>query len=736
MAFIIRQPDDPEATEEESTDIPSTDRGNIIFPVRGSSESDLYELDIGDLVTYLNGVLAGFKLYDDVPDAVATIAAADRFVLSDVSRTDNANRYITLSALRAAILDPQFLTAITEVADDDLFAIYSDDEDEARSVSLADLIAHLNDNLTFPTAAAFDLHEDVGTALTTPADADRLVVSDESETGEPNTYLTLQQLKNFVLAAATAFKVSDVSTELSSPADDDKIVVSDASETNEPNRSVSLSTLISYLFDGDNTLTGIEALSGSDLTDAQDHLGIGEVDAANVLLALKDFNDEQISAAQFALSLVSGISSFNSLGTYTANTLNTSHDGGVYIPTIDEVWIADNADNRIYRYETDGTDLGVFNTDSSNSSPLGLAYIESIDEVWVIDGSNIHRYGTDRSYIGTHASGFTGQALTGIAYDKTRDIVIILNDTANRIYFYNTDGTWTNAQMDLDSNNSNASGITYYEPLDEIWVADNTDNEIYKYSGEDRTLFGTESLDSNNDDCRFIAYISATEEIWVGQNPSVNIYRYNMEVSIDRDKIIDAFENFSSSQLSDTQDALGISNVRVVENSEVTYASGNPQTISITGPDAEIGDIVIFQYRSSFTPGIANVTLQVGNDDRDQIRILATDGSLRWLTLNDLTRYAIYVMFRADGVWQYIGGTRNTPTPPFDLHDHVTTRMTTPAAADRLVASDEGESGDPNRYLTIGDLATFINDIHDVTNTRNILDSNDCPPRGRQNTNL
>ena len=668
MAFIIRQPDDPEATEEESTDIPSTDRGNIIFPVRGSSESDLYELDIGDLVTYLNGVLAGFKLYDDVPDAVATIAAADRFVLSDVSRADNANRYITLSALRAAILDPQFLTAITEVADDDLFAIYSDDEDEARSVSLADLIAHLNDNLTFPASATFDLHEDVGTALTSPADDDRLVVSDESETGEPNRYITL-------------------------------------------------STLISYLFDGDNTLTGIEALSGSDLTDAQDHLGIGEVDAANVLLALKDFNDDQISAAQFALSLVSGISSFNSLGTYTANTLNTSHDGGVYIPTIDEVWIADNADNRIYRYETDGTDLGVFNTDSSNSSPLGLAYIESIDEVWVIDGSNIHRYGTDRSYIGTHASGFTGQALTGIAYDKTRDIVIILNDTANRIYFYNTDGTWTNAQMDLDSNNSNASGITYYEPLDEIWVADNTDNEIYKYSGEDRTLVGTESLDSNNDDCRFIAYISATEEIWVGQNPSVNIYRYNMEVSIDRDKIIDAFENFSSSQLSDTQDALGISNVRVVENSEVTYASGNPQTISITGPDAEIGDIVIFQYRSSFTPGSANVTLQVGSDDRDQIRILATDGSLRWLTLNDLTRYAIYVMFRADGVWQYIGGTRNTPTPPFDLHDHVTTRMTTPAAADRLVASDEGESGDPNRYLTIGDLATFINDIHERIST-------------------
>ena len=54
MGFILREPDDPDAPEEDSTDIPSTDRANIIFPVRGSSDSELYELDIDDLVAYLN----------------------------------------------------------------------------------------------------------------------------------------------------------------------------------------------------------------------------------------------------------------------------------------------------------------------------------------------------------------------------------------------------------------------------------------------------------------------------------------------------------------------------------------------------------------------------------------------------------------------------------------------------------------------------------------------------------
>ena len=44
----------------------------------------------------------------------------------------------------------------------------------------------------------------------------------------------------------------------------------------------------------------------------------------------------------------------------------------------------------------------------------------------------------------------------------------------------------------------------------------------------------------------------------------------------------------------------------------------------------------------------------------------------------------------------------------FDLHEQVGTEMTAPAGSDRLVASDEGTSGDPNRWLSFTRLRTWM----------------------------
>ncbi|MCY3730053.1 MAG: hypothetical protein OXF98_01820, partial [Rhodospirillaceae bacterium] len=46
--------------------------------------------------------------------------------------------------------------------------------------------------------AAFDLHDDVATELTAPADADRLLASDESESGDPNRWLSLTRLFTYI----------------------------------------------------------------------------------------------------------------------------------------------------------------------------------------------------------------------------------------------------------------------------------------------------------------------------------------------------------------------------------------------------------------------------------------------------------------------------------------------------------------------------------------------------------
>ena len=652
-------------------------------------------------------ILGAFHLYSDVGSVLSSISGDDRLVVADVSRSDNANRYTTINALRSSILDPQHLTTTTDLENLDIFAIYSDDADASRGVTLESIVTFLNGALTIPSA--FDLYADADTAISALAGGDRMVLADISTSGEPNRYSTLTTLASWILDLHNR-----IGTELTDIADDDRIAITDESESNDPTLWATADRFAGYAVNDSRVLAAIEALSGSDLTDAQEHLEIEDVDAANVLLAIKDFNDGQVSAAQFALSIVGGVSSFNENGTYTSNTLNTHHDGGAYIPPIDEVWIVDDNDNRVYRYETDSTSAGTLNVDSSNTTPKGVAYIESIDEVWIVENDQFHRYETDQTYIGALSTGFTNHSITGITYDTVRHRVIIVSDTANRLYTYGTDGTVTGntSGNPLDSNNSEPSDVMYYAPLDEIWVLDRVDNTIYKYSGEDMSYIGTESLASGNTDSRMLVYISSIEEIWSGQNNSTTIYRYIMEVMIDRDKLVDAFENFSSSQRDDAKEHLGIPNFIPVMNSDVSYT--NDHTIVIDGEDAEVNDVIIFQYRQNLTRTSDEVTIQYGSNTAGRVRILDSDLSLRWMTLNDITRYALYMVMRVDGdIWQYIGGTRNEVVPPFDLHEHVGTELATPATADRLILSDESASGEPNRYLELGDLSGFVLDIHE-----------------------
>ena len=53
------------------------------------------------------------------------------------------------------------------------------------------------------TDTVFDLHDDVTTQMTDPANADRIAVSDESEAGDPMKYLRLQTLASFVQTKIT-----------------------------------------------------------------------------------------------------------------------------------------------------------------------------------------------------------------------------------------------------------------------------------------------------------------------------------------------------------------------------------------------------------------------------------------------------------------------------------------------------------------------------------------------------
>ena len=133
--------------------------------------------------------------------------------------------------------------------------------------------------------AIFDLHDNVGTEMTAPADADRLVASDESVSGDPNRWLSFIRLATYVNnkttaergripainpgnnkvwktsnsgtpgwrddaagVAATAFDLHDnVGTEMTVLADADRLVTSDESVSGDPNRWLSFIRLATYV---------------------------------------------------------------------------------------------------------------------------------------------------------------------------------------------------------------------------------------------------------------------------------------------------------------------------------------------------------------------------------------------------------------------------------------------------------------------------------------------------------
>ncbi len=110
---------------------------------------------------------------------------------------------------------------------------------------------------------AFDLHDDVTTEMTAPAGADRLVISDESQTGDPNRWLSLTRLATY-LKGQIGFDVhDDLSTEAAALADNDRVPMSDESVNGDPNRYVQLSSLASYV---NGKITGFVRWTGGTMT--------------------------------------------------------------------------------------------------------------------------------------------------------------------------------------------------------------------------------------------------------------------------------------------------------------------------------------------------------------------------------------------------------------------------------------------------------------------------------------
>ncbi|MDE2901781.1 MAG: hypothetical protein OXP73_02000 [Chloroflexota bacterium] len=96
-------------------------------------------------------------------------------------------------------------------------------------------------NLLRTAMAPFDLHDDVDTELTTLANADRILISDEGSPGSPQKFATLQRLRSFI--ARTFDLHDDVASELTAAADADRLLISDEGQAGDPQKWISFRNL-------------------------------------------------------------------------------------------------------------------------------------------------------------------------------------------------------------------------------------------------------------------------------------------------------------------------------------------------------------------------------------------------------------------------------------------------------------------------------------------------------------
>ena len=122
--------------------------------------------------------------------------------------------------------------------------------------------------------------------------------------------------------------------------------------------------------------------------------------------------------------------------------------------------------------------------------------------------------------------------------------------------------------------------------------------------------------------------------------------------------------------------------------------------------DSVSGDPMRYTTFTNFKAALNIPAAATGFDLHDDVTASATiTGADRILfsdegTAGDPNRYTTFTNFKT---------ALAIPTATaFDLHDDVTTALTTLAGADRFVVSDESVSGDPNRYITGTNVSTFV----------------------------
>ena len=682
-----------------------------------------------------------FDLHEHVHHS-STITNEDRILFSDQSIADDPNRYTTFANFKAALNLP--------------------DPSLKADVNLQNISSSLSDSQKgtirsrIGAGTAFDLHDHVSTSATISG-SDRIVFSDESTNGDPNRYTTFADFKTAldIPGSIVPFHIHNHVDTSATISGSDRIVFSDESETNDPNRYTTFTNFKAALniptaFNIHDDVTTSAAISGSDRIVFSDEGSSGDPNryitftdfksALNITTEFDLHNDVTTSAtiADSDRLLFSDESVSGAPNRYTtiANFKTALDIPAEFVINDDVTTSATIADN----------DRLIFSDRSVSGSPnryttfANLKAVLPIPDVSGKADTNLQNIDTDlttnekstiRTRIGAGTSSFDGN-YNNLSHKPTIPGVFDLHDDVStsatissndRILFSDegTDGdpnrytTFANFKSALNI----PAASTGFDLHDDVTVSSTI-------SDSDRLVFSDES--ESGDPNRYTTFANLRSAL----NIPAAATGFDLHDDVTNSATI---SNSDRILFSDEGEAGDPNRYTTFENFKsalnIPSVSGKAD-VNLQNISSSLSDTQKSTVRSRIGAGDGNYdnlsnkpSIPTAFNLHDDVatsasisssdRILFSDEG----TDGDPNRYTTFANFKS---------MLNIPTA-FDIHNDVATSATI-ADSDRIIFSDEGADGDPNRYTTFSNFKTALNipsqfDLHDDVSTSATISGSD-----------
>ncbi|HSS31992.1 MAG TPA: 6-bladed beta-propeller [Solirubrobacterales bacterium] len=232
------------------------------------------------------------------------------------------------------------------------------------------------------------------------------------------------------------------------------------------------------------------------------------------------------------------VSSFGSAG---AGNGQFSHPGDIAVDGTGNLWVVDENNNRIEKFNAAGAYLTKFGSSGTGngqlSRPTALA-IDSKGNVWVTDAANkrVQEFNEKGEYLtkfgssGTGNGQFSGAGPEGIAIDSKGNIWV--SDTsASRLQEFNSSGTFLKVVGTKGGEPGQLSEPTGIDisPANNVFVADwaNSRVEVYNEAGEYIRQFGTQGTGAGQFQQADGIAIDPSGIVWVGDQNNKRVQEFN-----------------------------------------------------------------------------------------------------------------------------------------------------------------------------------------------------------------